>query len=137
MRGKRDSDGNWRPCKCYFRYVEDDNKQWLYNVGIFHDGELYNPNKYSEDVVRDAIARRQEKIKANAKATRERRRQKLIYQAGKHILAGGNYGPRHSCYICHKAMFDAPSVTRGIGPECWDHVLSTIEHLKQQQQSVA
>jgi hypothetical protein len=137
MSKKLDSEGNWRPCK-YFRWVESpDGKKWLVDVGIFADGQLYNPNKYPEDQMREAIAKHQQEIKAKAIATADRRRKRRIYEAGQRILAGGHYGPASSCYICGKALFDPPSEKRGIGPECWDHVLSWIEQHKQQQQQLA
>jgi hypothetical protein len=41
-------------------------------------------------------------------------------------LANGN------CEICGRALSDPESIKRGIGSECWQHVLSAVEKLKSQ-----
>jgi len=35
-------------------------------------------------------------------------------------------GPLHHCFICGRHLDDQASIERGIGPECWQDVLSEI-----------
>jgi hypothetical protein len=107
------------------------------DIGIYGDGRLSNPHNYPEDKVRSALCHagadheiRRKEGAIQAVETRARRRSKLIYEIGAGILAGRQYGPRSSCCICKKHLTDPPSIERGIGPECWDHVLVAIEHAK-------
>ena len=109
-------------------------------IGISGDGQLSNPNNYPEDKVRAAlrwvgakavVTRKEATIRAVA--TRARRRAKVIHGIAAGILADRQYGPRNFCCICEKALTDSESIQRGIGPECWDHILILIEHEKDRQ----
>ena len=108
------------------------------NVGFYHDGSLYNPDGYPEEAARAYIEprylewkqERDERRKAGAaKAAKKRRhrREQRIHTAGAVLLREEPLGPRDDCYICHKKLDDEESVARGIGPECWQHVLEWIE----------
>jgi hypothetical protein len=58
---------------------------------------------------------------------RRERREKLIYEAAEAIRARKHIGERHSCYCCQKRMTDPEFIARGIGPECWQHVLDRVQ----------
>jgi Family of unknown function (DUF6011) len=105
-----------------------------HGVGITETGELINPHGYPEADVRAAIAaaveRRTERRKAAAAQgaqTRKRRRDLRIHEIAQHIVAGRMYGPRSRCYLCRHRLTDADSIERGIGTECWEAVLESIE----------
>jgi hypothetical protein len=120
-------------------HAHDENGD-LYDVGIRADGSLINPRNYAEGRVRRALriatAREIEaKIERTARAaeTRARRSSKLIYEVAAGIRAGKAYGPRDFCLLCKRQLTDPTSVRRGIGPECMDGVLSTIEDIKDRE----
>jgi hypothetical protein len=122
-----------------FRFVRW-RSEVLNGIGIDSDGQLWNPNNYPEDKVRAALryeaARREVRRKEGAiraVETRARRHSKLIHEIGAGILAGRNYGPRSFCCICKKSLSDPTSRQRGIGPECWDHILVLIEYAKDRE----
>jgi uncharacterized protein DUF6011 len=115
--------------------------RWWRQVGDFHevairdDGSLWNPNNYPEAAVRQAIAdaearlqaRKQESIKRGVEKRAQRREQR-IWAAADAIRTGAGIGPRDTCFCCRKALTDPPSIARGIGPECWEGVLRTVEN---------
>jgi len=108
----------------------------LLDVGLFEDGSLRNPNGYPEDVVRRgveaAIARRTTKRKAAAKAVgpRKWRHEQHVHEVAKKLLRSEKIDPSQVCVICRKGLNDRESIQRGIGPECWQGVLSAIERIK-------
>jgi hypothetical protein len=127
--------------RCVYRSDEKTTER-LYDVGILADGTLHNPNGYPDDLVRTAVlaaeARRHERRSNAAKKaaeTRRRRRQKQIWQVAKRILAGHGIGERHHCAICGRGLDDPTSIERGIGSECWQDVLNSIEAMKGPQDS--
>jgi hypothetical protein len=106
----------------------------LYDVGILADGTLHNPRNYPEADVRAAIAaveahraarRRQGAIRAAE--TRRRRRELRVYAVVERLRLGHRYGPRGTCVVCAKGLSDAPSIARGIGPECWNDILGRLQ----------
>jgi hypothetical protein len=127
-----------------FRRISRPKHEDLKGIGIDSDGRLWNPNNYPEDKVRAALryvaAEREVRRKegaAKAVKTRAPRHSNLIYEVGASILAGRKYGPRSFCCICKKSLSDQVSIERGIGPECWDHILTLIEHSKDQEAAKA
>jgi hypothetical protein len=109
----------------------------LYDVGILPDGTLHNPRGYPDDIVRAAVLsadarwheRRSEAAK-KAGATRPRRRQKRVAQIAARILAGHDIDERTNCAICGRGLGDPASIKRGIGSECWQDLLATIENMR-------
>jgi hypothetical protein len=108
----------------------------LFNVGINTDGTLYNPNGYPEDEVRAAVlaadARRHErrsKAARRAAETRADRRQDRVTYIAKRVAAAQQTGPRQHCCVCGRYLTDPESITRGIGSECWQHVLAQISEI--------
>ena len=128
VRGDRMS-GNRPGIWKYIRHAE----QFLYKVGIQADGSLYNPNGYDEAVVREAIRQANERrharrsaVAKKAAVTRQQRQEKRVYETAQGILARKQYGPRNTCIICGKPVWDGESVERGIGSDCWQNVLESI-----------
>ena len=120
--------------------------QTLRDVGILKDGTLHNPRGYPENIVRAAVKRadaQEHEARSNAakKAaiTRARRQERQILAIARRIVANAKIGPRDNCVICSKGLSDQESIERGIGSECWQHVLDQIEKLKEGEktQSVA
>ena len=110
----------------------------LYKAGLRPDGSLYNPNNYPEDIVRPLVmgvygrgeARKKQRRAEGARksgATRKRRAEKKLYEIVDRIVAGHTYGPAHTCALCDKDLSDPQSIERGIGSDCWQRVLATIE----------
>jgi hypothetical protein len=113
----------------------------LFSVGIHRDGTLWNPNGYDPERLRTAVmAKVEERIAAQrqrrsdgakqAAKTRARRVEKEIRKAAVAWLNSEKCEPRDRCRICGKRLDDPQSYNRGIGPECWQHVLDDIERLK-------
>jgi hypothetical protein len=110
----------------------------LYDVGIWSDGTLYNPNGYSDELVRTAVLaadqrwheRRSKRAKKAAETRRRRRKEKLHAIAKRDTV---KIGPRRHCYICGRHLDDPESVARGIGPECWQDFLCFLEHESQKR----
>ena len=100
------------------------------DVGIRRDGSLTNPRAYGETAVRDAIewamveqcASIHESIQQGVE-TRQWRRQSALWQTVKAWRAG-KLVTGYECRCCHKPLTDPPSIARGIGPECWEHILN-------------
>jgi hypothetical protein len=107
----------------------------LKDLGVAADGSIYDPNRYGEELVRAAVAQAEEKrhqrrreAALRAAQTRARRREKLVHEVARAIVAGRTFGPRQRCVCCLKALADPESIERGIGSDCWQGVLSLIEH---------
>jgi hypothetical protein len=116
-----------------WRWVHHEGQR-LENIGIREDGSLHNPNGYPEEFVRAAVlsaeARRhtrRSRAAAKAAETRRRRVEQKVYRVAGNLRLGHRYGPAQHCYICEKALGDPDSVARGIGSECWQHVLAALE----------
>ena len=108
-------------------------RRTLHDIGILPDGSLHNPRGYPEDLLREAVAtanerrrQRREDAKRRAAETRAKRLELRISETVRLILAGANIGPESHCVVCHKALVDPESFERGIGPECWDRILSRV-----------
>jgi hypothetical protein len=111
--------------------------QTLYDIGVHDDGTLKNPRGYPEDVVREAVQaaeqRRAEKRReaaGKAAVTRRRRREKKVLSVARTILERNGIGRRGNCAICNRTLSDEESINRGIGSECWQDVLATVEKLR-------
>ncbi len=119
----RDRPSRWWPQAGEFR-----------EVAVRDDGSLWNPNGYADADVRAAIAkaearlaeRKQESIQRGVEK-RAKRREQRIWAAAEAIRKGAGIGHRLNCYCCRKALTDPASIERGIGPECWEHVLKAVE----------
>jgi hypothetical protein len=117
-------------------------RERLFAVGILDDGTLYNPNGYPPDIVRAGVqaadaCRHEQASQAAKKAavTRRKRQEKRVWEAAWKIVMGLKTGPRHNCYCCGKGLDDPQSIERGIGSECWQHVLSKLQAFRTHQQS--
>jgi Family of unknown function (DUF6011) len=115
-----------------WRWIDHEG-QTLRNIGILRDGTLVT-NGYSEELVRAAIAaakQRQHERRSNAakKAaeTRRRRRELLMTKITALVINGQRIGPLKSCCLCGKKLADAQSIARGVGPECWQDLLTQVE----------
>jgi hypothetical protein len=134
----------------------------FYNVGICGGGLLFNPHRYPETEVRTAIkefrererqkrdqwriehakeieeAREREhqlrsKAAKKAAVTRADRQEERVMDAAKRFIERRGIGQRTHCYICSKHLTDPDSIQRGIGPECWQEILTCIERVKAQR----
>ena len=107
-------------------------------IGQNRDGTFWNPNGYPEEDVRAAIravvSGHLEKLSRAAKQaveTRRKRVEKKVYEVAQKILDGSpGLGGRDSCYVCGKGFSDDKSIARGVGPECWQHVMARIERIR-------
>ncbi|ATQ66888.1 MULTISPECIES: DUF6011 domain-containing protein [Methylosinus] len=115
-----------------FRTIRFDGET-LRDLGVNDDGTLWNPNGYSADRVRAAVADAEETLRERRKVsaakgavTNKRRRDKRIHDIAKKIIGGANLSST-SCVCCGRALTDPETIERGIGPECWSHVLEAIE----------
>lgn len=116
-----------------FQWVQHGGER-LYDVGVLPDGSLHNPNGYPDDSVRAAVQaaefiRQQRRSLAAKKAaeTRRRRTVKKVHDTAMKTVQGQQLGPRPNCCICGRGLGDPVSITRGIGSECWQDVLSALE----------
>jgi hypothetical protein len=116
-----------------YRWVRN-GSDYLYEVGILADDTLYNPRGYPEEVVRAAVLAanedcRQRRSHSAKKAveTRARRREKRVYEVSQKLLLGHKYGPTTHCVICGKSLGDPQSIERGIGSDCWQEILRSLE----------
>jgi hypothetical protein len=141
---ERNKDRPHRWWSCIDWRGPDARRHFIHDVGIRDDGSLWNPRNYPEADVRAAIAetdaqeaaRKQEAIRQGVE-TRARRREKRIWQAADALRRGEGIGNHTSCYCCHKVLTDPVSITRGIGPECWEHVLQRVEWHRAQAEGAA
>ena len=109
------------------------NETKLFQVGIWPDGTLWNPNGYPDDTVRAAVLEADERkhirrsnAAKKAAETRRKRTAERVYIVARRIVEGRCFGPRHHCWICGKGLGDQQSIERGIGSECWQDVLTLI-----------
>jgi Family of unknown function (DUF6011) len=113
----------------------------LHSVGMYEDGRLYNPYGYPEDIVRRAVEpiytkwkeerdNRRKEGAAKAAVTRKRRHEKLIHAIAAKVVRDEKTGPSDFCILCKKAVTDPASIERGIGSDCWQGVLDSIERQK-------
>jgi hypothetical protein len=109
----------------------------LFQVGILDDGTLYNPNGYPEDLVRASVLaadvrcyERRSSAAKKAAGTRKQRRDRNVYRIVSQLLANRTIGPRRHCACCGRQLDDWTSIQRGIGTECWQDILHTIEECK-------
>jgi hypothetical protein len=86
-----------------------------------------------EDAAREArrLARKQAGI-ARGVATRAQRRELEINRIAKEYAAGRRYGPRQDCVMCRTPLGDPASIERGVGSECWQHLLKRVEEIERQ-----
>jgi hypothetical protein len=112
-------------------------KKMLRRVGVLADGSVWNPEGHDEQLLRQAVAiadvfmkekRHQAAMKASE--TRRRRHDINLDKLARKYLAGNVFGPQHNCACCDKALTDQISILRGIGSECWGHLMSRCETLK-------
>jgi hypothetical protein len=124
-----------------YRWVfnpDDRSAPHLYDVAINDDGTLRNPHGYPDELVRRGVLaadqRRQERRSNAAKkaaATRARRLEQRVYAIAKLIIKGRCFGPNQHCQVCGKAVTDQESIQRGIGSDCWQGVLRTIQAIRE------
>jgi hypothetical protein len=61
-----------------------------------------------------------------AAATRAHSRQQVLFRVVRRLREGGTFTPAEFCEICGRWLDDRQSKARGIGPECWWHVLAGL-----------
>ncbi len=59
--------------------------------------------------------------------TRQRRRNARLENIAAIIASGKSAEPSIKCLICRRKLADETAVSRGVGSECWQDVLSAIE----------
>src|SRR5690242_11095910 len=98
--------GTWASMSSKYNWVHHNGTK-LYDIGILGDGELYNPRRYPEELVREAVLaaderkRQRRSARAQKAAVTRRRRQELwVYEVARRIVAGGRTGPALKCCIC-------------------------------------
>jgi len=135
--------------KHYYRWrLVRHNGEPLFSVGINDDGTLWNPNGYPEDVVRAAVLAADEqkrtRITKNRKEgaqqaakTRKRRHEIKLQAIVKKMLRDESIGPSTHCVLCKKQLSDPQSLARGIGSECWQGVLSSVEEARRRGMQAA
>jgi hypothetical protein len=120
--------------KQHYHWLSLENEKYK-DVWIEEDGSLHNPNQYpDEELVRVAVLRadaqqvaQKTKQIERAVATRRKRQEARIHQAAKLILSEIGISKQNNCFCCHKGLGDSASIERGIGSECWQHVLVAME----------
>jgi hypothetical protein len=84
--------------------------------------------------VRDAAVERRyikrQAAAAKGAVTRERRHSLHVDQIARALTEGHVFGPLPRCICCKRWLSEAESVNRGIGPECWQMVLSRFEAIR-------
>jgi uncharacterized Zn finger protein (UPF0148 family) len=121
----------------YWKVIRHDGEVYI-DIGVDKkDGSVYNPHGYPEDIVRAAVAgaeaRQHERRSAAAKKaaqTRQKRREKLVYRVVQRLRAGGVLTPGTHCEICGKGLTDPESEARGIGSDCWQSILTSLQAAK-------
>jgi hypothetical protein len=106
----------------------------LYDVGILADGNLHNPRGYPDNIVRDAVMAANERrhnrrsdSARKAAVTRRGRQDKKVYLIVAALKRGEQLKPSARCVVCRKQLDDPESISRGIGSECWQGVLTAVE----------
>ncbi len=93
----------------------------------------HTPSDIIARAVYDALARRHARRSAaatRAAATRAQRRERRVYQVAKAIYEDDRDDVVTShCRICGRGLADPESLSRGVGSECWQDVLSAIDRL--------
>jgi hypothetical protein len=88
----------------------------------------------SEAQLDEEIVQQRRHAAAKAAAvTRQERHEKKVHDVAKRIIGGWQVGNRNTCAICEKELSDPPSIERGIGPECWDHLMDRIDWVRRRQ----
>jgi hypothetical protein len=59
--------------------------------------------------------------------TAEQAHEERVYDAAKSLLDGELLYRDSECHICGKPISDSLSVARGIGSDCWQHVLEQLD----------
>ena len=115
-----------------YRVVESYDDVW-----IEADETLHNPRGYPEDLARAAALRadiwkaeRLAESRMRGVETRKRRREARIHRIALRILKNEGIGPQTHCACCRKFLTDPASISRGVGSECWGHLLEQVERLK-------
>jgi len=118
-----------------FRKIHHDGET-LRDLGINDDGSIWDPHGYGAERVRAAVEYAEEKLRERRKAaatkgaaTNKRRREKLIHDIARKIIAGANLSST-SCACCGRGLTDPEAIERGIGPECWSRILEAIEEAR-------
>jgi hypothetical protein len=102
-------------------------------------GEVYGPTqkRYALDEIEAArkiamveIERRRKEAAARAAQTRHQRKEAHYYAVADQLIRGITFGPHDRCRICKKALTEQQSRLRGIGPECWERVVSIKTELQ-------
>lgn len=113
----------------------------LYDVGVRDDGSLHNPNGYPEETVRAAIKAAEERrhlwrseAAKRAAVTRRRRQERRVYRVVAALRNDERLpGPARNCFICGKGLDDPQSIERGIGSDCWQAVLTSLEKQRREE----
>jgi hypothetical protein len=119
------------------------NGEYLHGVGLLEDGSVHQSasKKQPDEFVREAVAAAMEIVKQRrsdaakkAGKTRRERVARLVYEVADRVYRGENaiYGPASFCHICGKGVIDPASIERGIGPDCWQHVLEFVKKRHEQ-----
>lgn len=116
-----------------FKYVREGGDLY-WDVGVEKDGSLYNPHGYPDDLVRAAVCEAEERRHARASRaakkaaeTRRRRRERLVYEVVQRLKDGGALTPGTHCEICGRGLDDPESIARGIGSDCWQVILASLD----------
>ncbi len=116
-----------------WKYIRYDGDVYR-DLGVDQDGSVYNPHGYPEDIVRAAVskaeARRHERASVAAKKsadTHRQRKERNVYQVAQRLKNGGALTPGTHCHICGRGLDDPESKARGIGSDCWQLILASIE----------
>lgn len=124
-----------------YSYVKYQGNRY-YNIGQEQDGTFYNPKNYPHEIVWEIlewIAEEKRQRKADAirrgVATRKRRRELKINEIAMALIRGDGIGSQMVCACCKKVLGDPESIERGIGPECWQHVLDMIERIQRRKEA--
>ena len=124
-------------------YGDGDTNKPLYDVWIEPDGSIHNPRGYPEELARAAAvmadARKAERLaeaRRRGVKKRQERQAARIHEAARRIVAEEGIGQRTHCYCCRKYLTDPMSIERGIGPECWQHVLDAVAYRQRKRAEV-
>ena len=79
------------------------------------------------------IAERRSASAKKAAETRKGRQDARVYALAKWWLKYEKLPPSKKCHMCGKSLDDAESIDRGVGSDCWQNLLTIIEHTRSQQ----